>query len=165
MTAKAELWVLPLKGDKKPFPFLRTEFGNNGRFSPDGRRVAYRSDESGRNEIYVRPFSPGSSGAAGGKWMISTGGGSGPRWRGDGKELYYIADDGKLMAVAIATSPVFQAGVPKALFQGPPQGGLPTGTQWDVTPDGKRFFFLAPAERQSTAPFTVVLNWQAGLKK
>ena len=84
-TRKSGLWVLPLEGDKKPFPFLRTEFNNgSGQFSPVGRWVAYVSDESGRNEIYVRTFSPDSTAAAsdtGGKWLISTNGGSGPRWR------------------------------------------------------------------------------------
>jgi len=168
-TKKTDLWVLPLEGDKKPFPFLRTEFNNvGGQSSPDGRWVAYASDESGRNEIYVRTFSPGSSGAAagaGGKWLVSTEGGSQERWRGDGKELYYRAADGKLMAVEIATNPVFRAGVPKVLFQMPQQPGLVSENQWDVTPDGKRFIFPAPSEQGTAAPFTVVLNWQAGLKK
>jgi eukaryotic-like serine/threonine-protein kinase len=166
--AKDALWVLPLAGDKKPFPFLRTEFNNGeGKFSPDGRWVAYVSDESGRDEIYVRTFSPNFAAAAsdtGGKWLISSQGGSGPRWRGDGKELYYLASDGKLMAVEIATTPVFRAGVPKALFQ--TQGNAVSMIQysWEPSPDGKRFLFVTPAE-QGTVPFTVVLNWQAGLKK
>jgi Tol biopolymer transport system component len=169
-TTEGELWVLPFEGDKKPFPFLRTEFNNeDGQFSPDGRWVAYFSDESGRNEIYVRTFSPDSTAAAsdtGGKWLISTGGGSEPRWRGDGKELYYLAPDGKLMAVEITTNPVFRAGAPNALFQTPPQGAFTTlGYSWVLTPDGKRFLFLAPVEQTGQAPFTVVLNWQAGLKK
>jgi serine/threonine protein kinase len=165
---KDDLWVLPLEGDKKPFPFLRTEFNNfEGQFSPDGRWVSYTSDESGRMEIYVRTFSPDSTAAAsdtGGKWLISTGGGSEPRWRGDGKELYYLAPDGKLMAVEIATDPVFQAGVPKALFQTPPRYGELRSIwhTWDLTSDGKRFLFVVPTER---APFTVVLNWQAALLK
>src|SRR5208282_1505365 len=124
-TTKTDLWVLPLEGEKKPLPFLRTEFSNyDGQFSPDGRWIAYVSDESGRNEIYVRTFSPDSAAAAsdtGGKWLISTGGGSGVRWRGDGKELYYLAPDRKVMAVEIAANLVFRAGVPKALFQTPPR--------------------------------------------
>jgi len=168
-SGRQALWVLPLGGDKKPFPFLHTEFDNDfGRFSPDGRWVAYQSDESGRNEIYVRTFTPGSSGAAsdtGGKWLISTEGGSESRWGEDGKELYYLAADGKLMSVDIATNPVFQAGVPKALFQTPlpPRPGV--RESWDMTPDGKRFLLLAPVGPSSQVPFTVVLNWQAGLKK
>jgi len=166
-TTKGDLWVLPLEGDKKPFPFLRTEFNSgDGQFSPDGHWVAYVSDESGRNEIYVRTFSPDAAGAAsgtGGKWLISAAGGNGPRWRGDGKELYYLAPDG-LMAVEIAANPVFQAGVPKILFQAPAQG-IVTSYQWSVTPDGKRFLFVAAAAQSKKADFTVVLNWQAGLKK
>ena len=166
-TTKGDLWVLPLEGDKKPFPFLRTEFNSgDGQFSPDGRWVAYVSDESGRNEIYVRTFSPDSTAAAsaaGGKWLISTGGGEGPRWRGDGKELYYLTPDG-LMAVEIAADPVFQAGVPKVLFQAPAQG-IATSYQWSVTSDGKRFLFVASAAQSRQAAFTLVLNWQAALKK
>jgi Tol biopolymer transport system component len=167
-TTKEDLWVLPLEGGNKPLPFLRTEFNNNeGQFSPDGRWVAYVSDESGRTEIYVRTFSPDSMTAASdraGKWLISTGGGNGPRWRGDGKELYYLASDGKLMAVEIATNPVFRAGVPKALFQAP-QSVSTIQHWWDLTSDGKRFLFPARAGQVAQAPFTVVLNWQAELKK
>jgi eukaryotic-like serine/threonine-protein kinase len=168
-TARYDLWVLPFEGDRKPFPFLRTEFNNyDGQFSPDGRRVAYVSDESGREEIYVRTFSPASPASSsdlGGKWLISTGGGSQPRWRGDGKELYYLAPDVKLMAVEIATKPVFRAGVAKALFQAPPQNAVSIiSHSWDLTPDGKRFLFPTPTD-QGHAPFNVVLNWQAGLKQ
>ena len=168
MTTKADIWVLPLEGDKKPFPFLQTEFNNHeGQFSPDGHWVAYVSNESGRDEIYVRTFSPDSTAAAsstGGKWLISTAGGNGPHWRGDGKELYYVAADAKLMAVEIATNPVFRAGAPKVLFQAPQMGGIFAASQWDLTSDGKRFLFLSPAE-QSPAPFTAVLNWPSLLKK
>jgi eukaryotic-like serine/threonine-protein kinase len=167
-TRRTELWVLPLEGEKKPIPFVRSEFNNvDGQFSPDGRWVAYASNESGRDEIYVRTFSPGSSEAgagAGGKWLISTNGGSQPRWRGDGKELFYLGPDDKLMAVEIATNPVFRAGVPKSFFQTLPHAEIITTYQWDVTPDGKRILYLTPT-KQGTAPFTVVLNWQAGLKK
>ena len=168
-TAKYDLWVLPFEGDRKPFPLLHTEFNNyDVQFSPDGRRVAYVSDESGREEIYVRPFSPDSPETVpdqGGKWLISTGGGSQPRWRGDGKELYYLAPDRKLMAVEITTSPVFRAGAPKALFQAPPQNAVSIiSHSWDLTPGGKHFLFPAPAD-QGWAPFNVVLNWQAALKR
>jgi len=167
-TTKTELWVLPLEGDKKPFPILHTEFNSDeGQFSPDGHRVTYVSDESGREEVYVRTFSPDSTAAApgaGGKWLISTGGGTEPRWRGDGNELYYLSPDRELMAVEIATSPMFRAGVPKALFQ-TPQNAIAANLQsWDLTSDGKRFLFVAPTE-QYAVPFTVVQNWQAGLKE
>ncbi len=168
-TTKGALWVLPLAGDKKPFPFLRSEFHNDyGRFSPNGRLVAYQSDESGRNEIYVRTFTPDSPTAApatGGKWLISTAGGAEPRWGEGGKELYYLAADGKLMAVEIATNQVFQPGVPKALFQTPLPPRSAVRESWDTTSDGKRFLVLAPVQSGAPAPYIVVLNWQAGLKK
>jgi eukaryotic-like serine/threonine-protein kinase len=165
-----DLWVLPLEGHQEPVPFLRTEFDEgDGRFSPDGRWVAYASNESGRYEVYVRPFSPDALGEglsnAGGKWLISENGGYSPSWRPDGKELYYIDLDRKLMAVKLTTGSVFQAGVPSFLFQAPPRGPDSQGlTQWAPSPDGKRFLFLVP-ETQGGVPFTVVLNWQAGLKK
>jgi Tol biopolymer transport system component len=162
---RAELWVLPLVGDKKPRPFLRTEFDDsNGQFSPDGMWVAYESDESGRNEVYVRPFSgnPGAGVAnSGGKWQISTDGGIRPFWRRDGKELYYLAPDGKVMAVEVASDPAFRAAVPHALFQAPSS----VSRAWDVTSDGKRFLFVTSAEQGAQAPFTVMLNWQAALRK
>jgi Tol biopolymer transport system component len=162
------LWVLPLEGDRKPWPFLRTEFNErDGQFSPDGHWVAYISDESSRTEIYVRAFSPDSAGAAsvaGGKWLISTGGGTAPRWRGDGKELFYLGPDGKLMAVEVTTDPVFRTGTPKVLFQAPQV--LPSiVTFWDLAADGKRFLFPAPIAQSEPAPFTVVLNWPSLLKK
>jgi len=144
-TAKSALWVLPLEGDTKPFPFLRTEYNNyGGQFSPDARWVAYTSDESGRSEIYVRSFSAESveSGShAGGKWLISNDGGSDARRRGDGRELYYRARDGNIMVVDVSTDPVFKAGVPKMLFQAPPTTStvVASYTQWDVTADGNVF--------------------------
>jgi serine/threonine protein kinase len=163
---KNDLWVLPLGDHKKPVPFLHTQFDEtDGHFSPDGHWIAYASDESGRNEVYVRSFLPDISGDAisddGNKWSISNSGGRSPVWRADGKELYYIDLDGKLMAVSVDTRPEFHAGVPKALFQAPPKG---FDGQWATSLDGKRFLFLVP-ETQGQEPFTVVLNWQAGLKK
>ena len=163
---KGDLWVLPLEGDRKPFSFQSSGFNSDdGQFSPDGRWVAYVSDESGRNEVYVRTFSPATATTGsdtGGKWLISTAGGTEPRWRGDGKELYYLAPDNMMMAVEISANPAFSAGVPKSLFQAPRYPSFISENHWDVTRDGKRFLFAA----QSTqAPFTVVLNWQAGLKK
>ena len=160
---KLHLWVLPLAGDKKPFPFPQTEFNDvDGHFSPDGHWVAYRSDESGRYEIYVRRFSPDSKAAAsdaGARWQVSYGGGVEPRWSADGKELYYATLDWKMMAVEVTSKPVFLAGTPKLLFQAP---GQPTRGPGDFTVDGQHFLFLAP---MGQAPFTVILNWQAGLKK
>ena len=167
---KCDLWVLPLGGHKKPVPFLQTEFNEiDGHFSPDGHLVAYASDESGRFEVYVRSFSRSPSGDAlsnaGGKWLISDTGGNSPLWGADGKELYYLDLDGKLMEVNVTTRPVFHADVPKFLFHAPSRSSNEFGLiEWAPSPDGKRFLFLMP-EAQGEAPFTVVLNWQSALKK
>jgi serine/threonine protein kinase/Tol biopolymer transport system component len=161
---KNDLWVLPLNGDRKPIPFLRTEFNeSSGQFSPDGHWIAYTSDESGSDEIYVRNFSNGSAQGSwdtAGKWLISKRGGTDPRWREDGKELFYVASDGKLMSVDISAKPVLEAGTPKPLFQLPP--GFIGG---DVTPDGRRFLIGVPVAQSASVPFTVVLNWQKIVKK
>jgi serine/threonine protein kinase len=161
---KSDLWVLPLQGDRKPTPFLRTEFNeSSGQFSPDGHWIAYTSDESGSDEIYIREFSSGSvqgSWDAASKWLISKGGGTDPKWRGDGKELFYVASDGKLMSVAIRAKTIFKVGAPTPLFQFPP--GFIDG---DVTADGRRFLIGVPLAQNASIPFTVVLNWQTILKK
>jgi Tol biopolymer transport system component len=104
-----DLMVLPMTGDRKPFPFPSTPFNEvQGVFSPDGKWVAYQSNESGRFEVYVRPF-PG----PGGQWQVSTGGGISPRWQADGEELYYVARDNKLMGVAAsAQGRTFVPGMP-----------------------------------------------------
>jgi Tol biopolymer transport system component len=153
------LFVLPLSGDRKPVPFLNTQFNERpGQFSPDGRWVVYSSDESGRYEIYVAPF-PG----PGGKWQILTGGGLWPRWRHDGSEIFYLAPDNKLMAVAVnGKGPTFEVGEVKPLFQTRATG---TRYSYDVSPDGQRFLINTAPEQAASAPFTVVLNWTAALKK
>jgi Tol biopolymer transport system component len=103
-----DLWVLPADG-RKPLPFAQTRFiEQDGRFSPDGRWVAYMSDQSGAMEVYVRAFSPdfsGGSASTGGSVLVSRGGGAAPRWRGDGRELFYLAPDGKMMAVEVTAGP------------------------------------------------------------
>src|SRR5262245_54553558 len=165
--SNSDIWMLPLDGDHKPIPFLRTEFLEDmASFSPDGRWIAYSSLESGRREIYVRPFSaPGAAGSlsAGGKWQISKAGGVSPRWRGDSKELFYLALDGKRTAVDDSANPTFQAGIPQPLFNVP---ALFQGQQVQVTPDGKRFLIAAPPQQTiGESPVTVLLNWPALLKK
>jgi eukaryotic-like serine/threonine-protein kinase len=168
--AKVSLWVLPLGDHKKPIPFPRTEFNEwDGHFSRDGSWIAYVSDESGRNEVYVRPFSPDASGEAisgsGDKFLISNSGGYNPIWREDGKELYYLDLDRRLMVVQVTTRPSFRADVPKFLFQAPSRTSDENSlTGWAPSPDGKRFLFLVP-ESNGEAAFTVALDWQAGLKK
>jgi Tol biopolymer transport system component len=153
-----DLWLLPLFGDRKPIPFLQTEFNEGqGQFSPDGRWMAYVSDESGRREVYVQTFP-----ASGGKWQISDSGGTYPRWRRDGKELFYIASDLKLMAVAVQTDSTLLAGRPQALFE--PrffQAMIP----YTVSADSQRFLVNTPIEEDNSSSMTVVLNWMAALKK
>jgi Tol biopolymer transport system component len=157
---KSDIWVLSLEGDKKLIPFLVMESNERqARFSPDSRWVAYTSDESGQDEVYVRSFSmnfPGTAVEAGGKWPISNGFGTDPHWRGDGRELYYRSRGGELMAVEIATNPTFRAGNPQPL-------GVLTFVYWDSAADGRRF--LRMTTKGGSQPYTVVLNWQAGLKK
>jgi hypothetical protein len=152
--------VLPQFGDKKPFAYLQTRFAELfAKFSPDGRWVAYTSDESGRPEIYVAPFPTPS-----GKWQISTVGGSVPRWRNDGKEIFYIAPDDKLMVAAVnAQGPIFQPGAVQPLFQ----TRAPTLTRYPyvVSSDGQHFLVNTIAGEATSSPVTLVVNWPAVLKK
>jgi Tol biopolymer transport system component len=159
----SDIWALPLDGDRKPVAFLSTPFDErSGVFSPDGKWVAYQSNESGRLEIYVRPF-PG----PGGQWQISTAGGIQPRWSRDGKALYYIDPDGKLMAATVAVKgAALEPGVPAVLFQTRIWGG---GTnagnkqQYDVASDG-RFLINITAEDDITSPITLLQNWHPPLR-
>ena len=161
-----DLWALPLEGDRKPVVLLRTEFGEgNASFSPDGRWVAYVSNESGRNEIYVRPFvasGPSGPSLGEGKWQVSKDGGTNPKWRADGKEIIFNLALA-IMSVDVNSSGAgFQMGTPKQLFQ------APGNNAWDITGDGKRFMMIVPPNQgaqASATPITVVLNWQADLKK
>jgi serine/threonine protein kinase/Tol biopolymer transport system component len=154
-----DLLVLPLSGDRKPFPFLNTEFNEvNGRFSPDGRWVVYQSDESGKFEVYVAPF-PG----PGEKTQISTTGGIQPRWRHDGTEIFYLAPDIKLMATTVnGKGSRFEVGAVKPLFETSINA---VRNSYDVSADGQRFLVNTAPEQALSAPITIVLNWTAGLKK
>jgi serine/threonine protein kinase/Tol biopolymer transport system component len=161
----ADIWVLPLTGDRKPFPFL-TSGGyqeTQPRISPDGRWMAYVSNESGRDDVYISSFP-----TAGGKVTVSTSGGVQPRWRADGKELFYLSPDQKLMAVPIDGGSPLNGGTPQALFdiRVVPRGSEEPYSyyQYDVTADGQRFLICALPEG-TTIPITVVLNWTAGLRK
>ncbi|PYS57229.1 MAG: hypothetical protein DMF74_26580 [Acidobacteria bacterium] len=156
-----DLWVLPLFEERKPELFLQTDFADlHGRFSPDGRWITYVSNESGKREVYVRSFP-----AAGGKWQISNGGGAQPHWRRDGKELFYLSPDKKLMAVEVnGSSGTFEAGIPKALFD---LRIISTNgfSDYDVTADGQRFLVSTLVEQNARSPVTVVMNWTADLKR
>jgi len=149
--------VLPTLGDRKPFPYLQTEFNEHyARLSPNGQWLAYSSDESKRYEIYVQTFP-----TPGGKWQVSTNGGDQPVWSRDGKELYFIAADGKMTAVEVKAGAKFGAGSLKPLFD----ARFPGGTAWfDVSKDG-RFLIPVQLEQAASAPMTVVVNWTASLKK
>jgi eukaryotic-like serine/threonine-protein kinase len=156
-----DLWVLPLFGDKKPVPFLQTNFNESqAKFSPDGNWIAYVSNESGMAQVYVQHFPP-----TGGKWMVSTNGGLSPRWLQNGKELFYVAPDRKLMAVDVrGDSTKFEVGSPRALFE---LHGIAIGpgiVYYSVSHDGQRFLFNTLVEENSSAPMTVVENWTAALK-
>jgi Tol biopolymer transport system component len=158
-----ELWALPASGDRKPIPFIKTTFGvSHGQFSPDGRWVAYSSNESGKWEIYVAPF-PG----PGGNWKVSIAGGSEPRWRRDGKELFYLAPDGVLMSANVKEGPTFDADVAKPLFQTHRREGISSVDlfSYDVSADGQRFLVNTDVGEVTSPPLTVVLDWTAGLKK
>ncbi|HLN00455.1 MAG TPA: protein kinase [Bryobacteraceae bacterium] len=160
----ADLLAIPVEPDAKPFVVVQTPANEDqGQFSPDGHWVAYTSNESGLSEIYVIPFPPSSSG---GKWLVSRGGGVQPRWRRNGKELFYISPDWKMMAVEVNTQPVFQAGTPQPLFQTDMvDTGIRTGPiSWDLAPDGNRFLIISenPSDASSV---TVALNWRAGTLK
>ena len=153
-----DIWVLPTFGDRKPIPVLVSPFlESQPMFSPDGRFVAYVSNESGAAEIYVQTFPDG-----GGKWQVSSSGGVDPSWRGDGRELYYRSPDQKLMAVEIGSGAEFQAGIPQALFPIRVQPGV-ARNKYIPSADGQRFLFVAPLGRESMTPTTVVLNWPASL--
>ncbi len=161
-TAQRDIWVLRLS-DRKAQPFLRTPFNEGAAtFSPDGRWLAYLSNESGRPEIYVQPY-PG----PGGKWQISTEGGTEPVWNRNGRELFYRSGN-KLMAVQVTTQPGFSPGKPTMLFEreyGASQFPA-TGVAYDVSPDGQRFLMVKETD-QSTAvtQISVVLNWFEELKR
>jgi serine/threonine-protein kinase len=164
-----DIWVLRM-GDpsassgqvRKAEPFLRTSFNESvPRFSRDGHWLAYISNESGRYEVYVQPF-PG----PGGKWQISTEGGTEPLWNPNGRELFYRSGN-KIMAVDVTTQPGFAAGTPRKLFEGPYLPSPLTNPNYDVSPDGQRFLMLKPSESAEAAPtqINVVLNWFEELKR
>jgi eukaryotic-like serine/threonine-protein kinase len=146
-----DLWVMPMEGDRKPFPLTQTRFDEReGRFSPDGHLIAYRSDESGKREIYIRSF-PGPSG----KWRISSGGGQSPRWSDDGKKIYYLTLDWKLMVVPVMMRATVQVGAPRFLFS------LSKDSEFEVLVEGK--FLVNEPVGQVFGLQTVVLNWDATL--
>ena len=157
---RSDIWALPVRGKGQPFPVVQTPFDEQGgQLSSDGHWIAYQSDESSRAEIYIQPF-PG----AGSRSRVSTNGGSQARWRRDGKELFYVGLDGRLMSVPIQVSSTraLEAGAPVALFD-PPLGGAVQQAdyrhQYMVSPDGQRFL-VATVKEEPNVPITVILNWK-----
>jgi Tol biopolymer transport system component len=148
-----DLWILPLTGDRKPFPFRRTSFREEtAQFSPDVKWIAFSSDKSGKSEVYVTPF-PNSSQA---EWLISSDGGFDPHWKNDGKELYYAWD--KVMAVDVKTSSGFDSSVPRMLYQ------FKKSEAWDISSDGSRFLelrFIALHQPE----LTLIQNWTIDTNK
>jgi Tol biopolymer transport system component len=155
-----DIWILPLSGDRKPFPYLQTEFNERwAKLSPGGQWLAYSSDETKRNEVYVQTFPK-----PGGKWQVSTNGGDRPVWSRDGKELYFISADGKLMAAEVrggSNLADFNAGVPKPLFD----VRISPNDWFDVGKDGRFLIPTTVAEQLASVPLTVIANWPAGLRK
>jgi len=157
-------WLLPLFGDRKPASFLESSFDRmQSRVSPDGRFLAYTTNESGTFQIVVQTFPDPN----GGKWQISAEGGVEPKWRSDGRELYFLSLDGKMMAVPITLGPTLTAGRPEALFQTllAVNRASPTrDRRYDIAPNG-RFLMVVPSTSTAAIPFTVMVNWDAALEK
>ena len=155
---KYSLWSLPASGDKKSAPFLQGEANEmGGQFSPDGRWVAYASDESGTWEVYLASFPEGT-----GRRQVSTGGGSQPRWRRDGKEIYYLSADWKMMAAEVNERENLEVGIPKPMFN---TRARHRGAVYDVTPDGQRFLISSVLSGDESPPITVVVNWPAAFHR
>jgi Tol biopolymer transport system component len=157
--SQMDLWLLPLGGDRKPVPLLTSPVNEaHAAFSPDGKFFSYTSDETGRPEIYVQSFPPGN-----GKWQVSPRGGDQALWRRDGKELFYLGADGRLMAVPVSTSPSFSAGSPQALFDAATGETTPSGVRnfYVPAPDGSKFLVLTYARTGKTNSVHVVLDWMA----
>jgi hypothetical protein len=159
-----DLMQLHLDGSPKAEPLIQTNFGeSNGEVSPDGRWIAYQSNESGQNEVYVRPFPK----VDGGRWQISTGGGSLPVWSRNGRELFYYDPNTAMMAVPVQTSPGFSAGNPSKLFGGR-WYALQAGRTYDPSPDGQRFLMIKDTalgdQNTPSAPINVVVHWTEELK-
>jgi predicted Ser/Thr protein kinase len=154
-----DIWALPMDGSGEPIPVLQSEFAEvRASLSPDGRWMVYESNESGDWEVYVTQFPD-----PGGKWQVSTNGGSEPRWSADGSGIFYLDVTQKLVTVPVSTGDTFRAGLPETLFDA---GLFPllARNRYSVTDDGERFLMLSPIGGESIRPISVVLNWNAGLE-
>jgi Tol biopolymer transport system component len=157
----ADLWALPLDGDRKPFPVVQLKDAQyHGSLSSDGRWLAYTSLESGREEVWVQDFPKFTH-----RVLVSTEDGRQPQWKGDSRELYYLTQSGKLMAVPIRAGPQFEAGVPQELFQIRTPRTPVARRYFQPTRDGQRFLVHTRADDNAVQPFIVTMNWTAELKK
>ena len=157
--ASWNIWAIPMEGEHKPIAIVKTPFAELwATFSPDGKYIAYQSNESGRMEIYVHEFPEARN-----KWQVSTGGGAEAYWRRDGRELFYRVGS-RIMAVPVQTGPAFTAGTPAALFE-TRFASVSVRGHYRPTPDGQRFLVLAPLAREAQQPAAVVLNWTAALHR
>ena len=154
-----DLWLLPLGEEGNPVKFIASPADEmHGNFSPDGHLVAYTSNESGKFEVYVETIPRSER-----KWPVSTSGGYEPRWRSDGKEVYYLSEGRELMAVPVSAGPSF--GIPRPLFQARvPAGVNANRTHYVPSRDGQRFLVNVGVDAPPS-PITVVVNWTATLKK
>jgi Tol biopolymer transport system component len=153
-----DLWIMPLTSGGKATPFLAAPFSENeASFAPDGRWLAFTSDESGREEVYVTSF-PGHEG----KWQISSGGGSAPRWRRDGREIFYVAPDSRIHSVEVRPGGEFEAGAPRSLFAA--QVARMPLAFYDVTADGQRFLVTEFVRSEEPEPITLMVDWPAALR-
>jgi serine/threonine protein kinase len=155
--SQGDLWIISMNGEKKQRMFLQTAYNEeDGRFSPDGRWIAYASNETGQTEIYVRPY-PG----PGSPIKVSTAGGTAPCWRRDGRELFYVSNDNKMMSIDIrSAASSLESGIVRELFP-----RTPIMEAYDVFPDGKRFLINRIIEPSVTEPVTIVVNWMQKLKR
>jgi dipeptidyl aminopeptidase/acylaminoacyl peptidase len=162
---RLDQWILPLFGDRKAFPYLDTPAGESqAQFSPDGKWIAYVSDETGTPDVYVRSFPID----AGGKWQISFESGQQPRWRKDGKELFYLTVDKKLMAVEVESRDSFYVGASSMLFQTAAHPNMNKGRptrQYFPADNGKRFLINTIVDSPGEEQITILLNWKSLLRK
>ena len=159
--SNTDLWLLPLDEPRTPRPLLTSRANEvEAQVSPDGRWLAYSSDESGSWEVYVQPFPE-----VGQKYVVSLGGGVEPHWRRDGGELFYLGTDGRLMAVDVKAGSTFAAGAPRALFRAPVTGVNVYINQYTVSPDGQRFLIDSGQRNTPIAPITVLVNWTALVRR
>jgi len=151
-----DIYALPMTGERKPIPLVKTRFAEHGGVvSPDGHYLAYRSNESGQNEVYVQEFPEAKS-----KFQVSTNGGVDPFWKGDGREIYYRTRDRKIMAVPILPGPTFSTGTPQVLFEAT-FAAINARSLYRPTTDGQRFLIVSPVGREALPPATIVMNWSA----